>query len=113
MITIIDYGIGNLGSVFNMFKKIGASAKISDEPEEILKAEKLLLPGVGSFDTAMTRINGSGLYELLNEMVLQKQIAYTRHYHYLKIYQEMKQLRKQSKQLKQKAFSSFFRLTLS
>ena len=72
MITIIDYGIGNLGSVFNMFKKIGASAKISDEPEEILKAEKLLLPGVGSFDTAMTRINESGLFGLLNELVLER-----------------------------------------
>jgi len=56
MITIIDYGMGNLGSVLNMLKKIGTPAKIEGEPKEILKADKLLLPGVGSFDAAMKRI---------------------------------------------------------
>jgi glutamine amidotransferase len=74
MITIIDYGIGNLGSVLNMLKKVGASAKITGEPEEIIKAEKLLLPGVGSFDTAMNRINESGLSEILNKLVLEQGI---------------------------------------
>ena len=72
MITIIDYGIGNLGSVLNMLKKLGVPAKITSIPEEILKSEKLLLPGVGSFDTAMTRLNESGLFGVINEMVLEK-----------------------------------------
>lgn len=74
MITIIDYGMGNLGSVLNMLKKVGTTAKISSALEEILKAEKLLLPGVGSFDAAMSRINESGLFEVLNKLVLEKEI---------------------------------------
>jgi len=72
MIGIIDYGMGNLGSVLNMFKKIGEEAKILNDPKEILKVEKLLLPGVGSFDAAMSRINESGLSEVLNKLVLEK-----------------------------------------
>ena len=72
MIGIIDYGMGNLGSVLNMFKKIGEKAKILNDPKEILKVEKLLLPGVGSFDAAMSRINESGLSEGLNKLVLEK-----------------------------------------
>jgi glutamine amidotransferase len=74
MIAIIDYGMGNLGSVLNMLKKVGASAKITCEQEEILKAEKLLLPGVGSFDAAMSRINESGLSKVLNKLVLEKKV---------------------------------------
>jgi glutamine amidotransferase len=74
MIAIIDYGMGNLGSVLNMLKKVGASAKITCEQEEILKAEKLLLPGVGSFDAAMSRINESGLLKVLNKLVLEKKV---------------------------------------
>jgi glutamine amidotransferase len=74
MITIIDYGMGNLGSVINMFKKVGAPAKITGSPEEILKAEKLILPGVGSFDAAMSRLNETGLSEVLNSLVLEKRV---------------------------------------
>lgn len=74
MILIIDYGMGNLGSVLNMFKKIGAAAKISGVIEEILKAKKLLLPGVGSFDTAMNRIHKLGLFEVLNTLVIENKI---------------------------------------
>jgi glutamine amidotransferase len=74
MITIIDYGMGNLGSVHNMLKKIGVPTKITSEPEEILKAEKLLLPGVGSFDAAISRINESGLSEVLNKLVIEKEV---------------------------------------
>lgn len=57
IITIVDYGMGNLGSILNMFKHIGAQAKIESDPNLILQAEKLVLPGVGAFDSAMTRIN--------------------------------------------------------
>lgn len=73
MITIINYGIGNLGSVFNMFKKIGAEAKITEDLKEIEKAEKILLPGVGAFDTAMQKIHDMGLFSLLNYKVLEEQ----------------------------------------
>ena len=70
MITIVDYGMGNLGSILNMFKKVGAKAKISSDPEEIRIASNILLPGVGAFDTAMQRINDSGLKDVLIEKAL-------------------------------------------
>lgn len=72
MITVIDYGIGNVGSVLNMLKRIGTTARISNNPEEIIKSDKLILPGVGSFDTAMKRIVDTGLLGILNEFVLVK-----------------------------------------
>jgi imidazole glycerol-phosphate synthase subunit HisH len=73
MITIVDYGMGNLGSVFNMFKKIGVASKITSDLEEIKTATKLLLPGVGSFDKAMQRINTSKIKEVLDYKVLTEQ----------------------------------------
>lgn len=72
MITIVDYGMGNLGSVFNMFKKIGVASKIASDLEEIKSATKLLLPGVGSFDKAMQKINSSGIKEVLDYKVLKE-----------------------------------------
>lgn len=74
MITIIDYGMGNLGSIKNMFKHIGVAACISSEPSEIAHADKLLLPGVGAFDSAMTRINRSGLREVLDHKALVEKV---------------------------------------
>lgn len=74
MIVIVDYGMGNLGSVLNMFKKVGAKAKISSDPEEIGKAEKILLPGVGAFDAAMQRIQEGGLTEVLNHKALVQKV---------------------------------------
>lgn len=66
MITIVNYGMGNLGSMLNMLKRIGVEARIESEPTEIEKSEKLILPGVGSFDAAMSRINNvSGLRDIL------------------------------------------------
>jgi imidazole glycerol-phosphate synthase subunit HisH len=70
MICIIDYGMGNLGSVYNMFKKIGVKAKITSDLNEIKIATKLILPGVGSFDKAMQKINESGIREVLDQTVL-------------------------------------------
>ena len=74
MITIIDYGMGNLGSVYNMLKKIGVVSKITSDLEEIKSAKKLLLPGVGSFDKAMERIKTSGIKEVLDQKVLVEEI---------------------------------------
>ncbi len=65
MITIVDYGMGNLGAVLNMFKRIGVRARVAAGPDEVRDAERLVLPGVGAFDAAMQRINGSGLREAL------------------------------------------------
>jgi glutamine amidotransferase len=74
MIAIIDYGMGNLGSVYNMLKKIGVKAIITNKTNEIAKADKLILPGVGSFDAAMKKIHEYGLYQLLNDLVLKNGI---------------------------------------
>ena len=74
MITIIDYGAGNIGSIENMIKRVGGKSKITSSPEEIEKAEKLILPGVGSFDYGMNQLHKSGLVEILNKKVLQEKI---------------------------------------
>lgn len=70
MITIVDYGMGNLGAVLNMFKRIGVPARISGDPVCVGSAEKILLPGVGAFDAAMRCINASGLREALERQAL-------------------------------------------
>ena len=72
MIVIIDYGMGNLGSVLNMLKKVGARALISSDPAELLIADKLILPGVGAFDNGMRNLENMGLLDLLNEKVLEE-----------------------------------------
>jgi glutamine amidotransferase len=73
MIVIIDYGIGNLASVLNMFKKIGVkNVVISNDKTIIESATKLLLPGVGAFDAGMTNLERSGLIPILNKKVLEE-----------------------------------------
>ena len=70
MMTIIDYGMGNLNSIANMFKKIGVSSIITNKKEEINQSHKLILPGVGSFDKAMQNIKELDLLESLNNKVI-------------------------------------------
>lgn len=70
MVVIIDYGIGNLGSIANMLRKIGVENSISSNKSEIEKADKLILPGVGSFDTGMRNLSDLKLIEPLNIKVI-------------------------------------------
>ncbi|MGA2463621.1 MAG: imidazole glycerol phosphate synthase subunit HisH [Thermodesulfobacteriota bacterium] len=70
MIVIVDYGMGNLGSIANMLKKIGTSAIISSDLDVIAQAHKLILPGVGAFDHGMTKVKELGILTVLNERVL-------------------------------------------
>jgi glutamine amidotransferase len=74
MITIVDYGMGNLGSIRNMFRRIGVQSTITGEVDEIARAEKILLPGVGHFDAAMRQINERGLRAVLDEKALQERV---------------------------------------
>ncbi len=74
MITIVDYGVGNSGSILNMLKKVGAKAEASSDPDVLRRAEKLILPGVGAFDAGMRKLNEAGLAPLLNELVLEKKV---------------------------------------
>lgn len=71
MIVIVDYGMGNLGSMLNILKRIGVPASIECDPERIARAQKLILPGVGAFDAAMDRIGRvPGLREVLDAKAL-------------------------------------------
>lgn len=72
MIVIVDYGMGNVGSIKNMLKKIGAQAIISADVAEIERAEKIILPGVGAFDTGMRHLHEAGLIGVLNEKTLNR-----------------------------------------
>jgi glutamine amidotransferase len=75
MIAIIDYGIGNLASVLNMFKKIGIrDVTITNNHKIIQEADKILLPGVGSFDAGMINLESSGLISVLNKKVLDDKV---------------------------------------
>lgn len=70
MIAIIDYQMGNLGSIRNMLKKVGAPATVTSDLDEIAAAEKLVLPGVGAFDVGMTHLREMGLVDLLGRRVV-------------------------------------------
>ncbi len=65
MISVVDYGAGNIGSVLNMIKHVGGRAEVVGDASGVLGSRKILLPGVGSFDNAMTRLAKLGLIEPL------------------------------------------------
>jgi len=71
-ITIVDYGMGNLRSVQKKIQKVGAEVEITSDIDKILKAEKLLLPGVGHFANGVKRLKESGIWNILNKKVLQE-----------------------------------------
>jgi imidazole glycerol-phosphate synthase subunit HisH len=60
-LTIVDYGLGNLASVARAFRFLGAAAEITSDPDKIVAAQRLVLPGVGSFGTAMMNLEDRGL----------------------------------------------------
>lgn len=74
MITIVDYGLGNIRAFINVYDKLHVPVTTASNCRELEKASKLILPGVGSFDNAMERIEKSGMQNLLTEMVLMKGI---------------------------------------
>ena len=70
MIAIVDYGMGNLGSIGNMCKRIGVDSVVTSDPAVIGAASKLILPGVGAFDQGMTNLEQRGLLPVLAKRVL-------------------------------------------
>lgn len=74
MIVIIDYDMGNVGSIQNMLKKVGASSVISRDPTAISEAKGLILPGVGSFDAGMKCLTQYGLDVALRRRVLDARV---------------------------------------
>jgi imidazole glycerol-phosphate synthase subunit HisH len=68
-IAIVDVGMGNVGSVVNMLRKVGTDAVRTEEPSVLATAEAVVLPGVGAFDMGMARLRERGLVEVLGEVV--------------------------------------------
>ena len=74
MIVIVDYGLGNLGSIKNMLRKIGYDATISAEKTTIEAASKLILPGIGAFDSGMNHLLETGVVDVLHTRALEDEI---------------------------------------
>ncbi|HNT74556.1 MAG TPA: imidazole glycerol phosphate synthase subunit HisH [Anaerolineae bacterium] len=74
MIGVIDYGLGNILAFLNIFKSLNIPAMAVHTAGEITAAERIILPGVGSFDWAMERLNASGMRKALDELVLVKKL---------------------------------------
>jgi len=70
LIVIVDYGMGNVGSIMNMLRKIGADAVISSDSEQIKAANKLILPGVGAFDKAVANMEKLNIIPALEQCAL-------------------------------------------
>lgn len=66
-VTIADYGVGNVGSILNMLRKVGHSASVASGAEEIGQAQRVILPGVGSFDNAMAKLVATGFDVAIRE----------------------------------------------
>ena len=77
MITIIDFGMGNLSSIANMIKKLGGSCVITADLEKLKEAKKIILPGVGSFDKAISNTTELGIFQLIKEKANVKKIIHS------------------------------------
>jgi imidazole glycerol-phosphate synthase subunit HisH len=74
MITLIDYGVGNIFAFQNVYKRLDIPTKIAKNRQDLINAEKLILPGVGSFDYAMSQLNASGMRDTLDELVIKEKV---------------------------------------
>lgn len=74
MIVVVDYRMGNLGSIANILRKVGAEAVVSGDSSVIANATKLILPGVGAFDEGMKNIDALGLHDVLDRRVLRDHV---------------------------------------
>ena len=70
MVTIIDYGVGNIFAFQNVYKRLNISSRIARKIDDLDQVDKLILPGVGHFDYAMSQLNNSGMRERLDELVI-------------------------------------------
>ncbi len=74
MISVVDYGVANLGSMLNMLRKVGAAAELVGTPEALVRATKIVLPGIGAFDHGMAALAERGLVEPLRHMALEERV---------------------------------------
>jgi glutamine amidotransferase len=66
-VSLVSYGLGNLGSVINMLKRVGAESRLVSTPEEILASDRLMLPGIGAFDTGMRLLDADDRIAAIKE----------------------------------------------
>lgn len=74
MIAIVDYGLGNVRAFVNIYKRLNISATLASTAESIAQADRIILPGVGSFDWAMQCLERTGLRQVLDEQVQARKI---------------------------------------
>jgi len=74
MITIINYGLGNISAFKNVYKRLNVPVKIASSKDELADAKKIILPGVGAFDHAMRLLQESGMRELLDDLVMKQNV---------------------------------------
>jgi len=74
MITIIDYGLGNIRAFANVYERLNIPVSVARSPDELKDATKIILPGVGAFDHAMNKLNGSGMRATLDQRVLEHRV---------------------------------------
>lgn len=74
MISIVDYGLGNIRAFENIYRNLGIRAQVAKSATELSNASKIILPGVGAFDWAMHRLNQSGMAETLSDLVLNQKV---------------------------------------
>lgn len=74
MITIVNYGSGNISAIRNIYLRLNVPFKVADHPEEVKGAEKILLPGVGAFDETISMLDKSGFREMLDHEVLENKV---------------------------------------
>ena len=74
MITIVDYGLGNINAIANIYKELDIPVTIATNINFLENASKIILPGVGSYDFAMNKINNSGMRDKLDKLVLEEKI---------------------------------------
>jgi imidazole glycerol-phosphate synthase subunit HisH len=72
MITLVNYGLGNIQAFVNIYKRLNIPIAVADTADDLARAEKIILPGVGAFDWAMTRLNESGMRACLCDLVIVK-----------------------------------------
>ncbi|MDR9498527.1 MAG: imidazole glycerol phosphate synthase subunit HisH [Hydrogenovibrio sp.] len=76
MIKVLDYGMGNTASMLNMIRKAGGQAELCALPSELDSVSAIILPGVGSFDNGMTKLENSGLLEALRCKVIEEKVPF-------------------------------------
>jgi glutamine amidotransferase len=74
VIAIVDYGLGNVKAFVNVYNELNTQVIVARTPEDLKRADKIILPGVGAFDYAMQRLDDSGMRGCLTELVLNQHV---------------------------------------